>query len=145
MTKINLSFFSVPFKLLCFTGFLYQIYELSTIYFAFKTSTKITLQLDNKFVNPSIIFCVKYTEIIDRTSYKKYGIHHKYNYNTTEMFDDMSKMTIVETALHSLSKTRKTRMPLILSAPDLKYPDQKYCCLPQIRSLLTSGAVLFQR
>ena len=92
--KMKLSFFNIPFKLLCFTGFLYQVIEISIPYFAFKTSTKIVLQLDNKFINPSIIFCIRYTDIINRTNYAKYGIHPKYSYNVTEMFHDMSKMTI---------------------------------------------------
>ena len=94
MAKIKLSFFHICFKLLCFTGFLYEILEISIAYFAFKTSTKIVLQLENKIVNPSIIFCTRYTDIIDRTNYKKYGIHRKYNYNINEMFDDMSNLTI---------------------------------------------------
>ena len=94
MAKIKLSFFNVPYKLLCFIGFLYQVLQLSTEYFAFKTSTKTVLQLDHKFINPSIVFCIRYTDIIDRTNYKKYGILPKYRYNVTEMFHDMSKLTI---------------------------------------------------
>ena len=94
MAKIKLSFFNAPFKLLCFTGFLYQVLQISIAYFAFKTNTKIVLHLNNKFINPSIILCIRYTDIIDRTNYQKYGIHPKYNYNATEMFDDMSNLTI---------------------------------------------------
>ena len=94
MAKIKLSFFHILFKLLCFTGFLYQILQLSTEYFAFKTSTKTMLQLDHKFINPSIVFCIRYPDIIDRSNYQKYGIYPKYSYNTTEMFHDMSKLTI---------------------------------------------------
>ena len=94
MTKIKLLFFNVSFKLLCLTGFLYQIIKISIAYFAFKTSTKIELQLQNNFINPSITFCVRYPAILDRTNYEKYGFYPSYRYNTTEMFSDMSKLTI---------------------------------------------------
>ena len=94
MAKIKLSFLNVPFKLLCLIGFLCQILEISIAYFAFKTSTKIVFELDNKFINPSITLCVRYPAILDRSNYRKYGIYPRYRYNKTEMSSDMSKLTI---------------------------------------------------
>ena len=94
MAKVKLSFFNIPFKLFCLTGFLYQIIEISIPYFAFKTNTKIVFELDNKFINPAITFCIRYPAILDRSNYEKYGIYPSYRYNTTEMFSDMSKLTI---------------------------------------------------
>ena len=75
-------------------GFVYQVSEISIDYFAYKTSTKVALHLENKFINPAIIFCSKYTDIIDRTNYEKYGIHSKARYITSEQLTDMSKLTI---------------------------------------------------
>ena len=75
-------------------GFVYQLSEISIEYFAYKTSTKVALQLEHKFINPSIIICSRYTDIIDRTNYKKYGIHSKARYITSEHLSDMSKLTI---------------------------------------------------
>ena len=94
MAKVKLSFFNVSFKLLCLTGFLHQILEISIAYFAYKTSTKIVFELENKFINPAIIFCVRYPAILDRSNYRKYGIYPRYRYNKTEMSSDMSKLTI---------------------------------------------------
>ena len=96
MAKIKLSSFNVPFKLFCLTGFLYQILEISIAYFAFKTSTKIVFELENKFINPSITFCVRYPAILDRSKHGKYNISSSYRYNKTEMSSDMSKLTIAD-------------------------------------------------
>ena len=91
---MKFSVFSTVFKLLCLVGFVYQITQISSQYFAFKTSTKITFERDNKFIDPSIIFCTRYTDIIDRTNYKKYDIHQQRTYNLKEIFTDMTKLTI---------------------------------------------------
>ena len=63
-------------------------------YFEFKTTTKVGLQLQDRDINPSIIFCSRYTDIIDRTNYQKYGIHQKAKYKAAEYLSDMSKLTI---------------------------------------------------
>ena len=75
-------------------GFVYQVSEISIEYFAYRTSTKVALQLEHNFINPSIIICSRYTDIIDRTNYEKYGIHSKATYMLSEHLSDMSKLTI---------------------------------------------------
>ena len=85
---------SIVFKLLCLVGFVYQILHISLEYFAFKTTTKISLQLENNFINPSVIFCTRYTDIIDKKNYKSYGIHAKDNRNLPEIRSIMSELTI---------------------------------------------------
>ena len=94
MFQTRLSRFNFVFRLICLIGFLYQISEICVEYFSYKTNTKVVLLLDDKFNNPSIIFCTRYTDIIDRTNYEKYGIHEKSSYNTTEYLSDQSKLKI---------------------------------------------------
>ena len=94
MAIVKFSVLSTVFKLLCLVGFVYQITEISLQYFAFKTSTKITFELDNKFIDPSVIFCTRYTDVIDRTNYQKYDIHPRRTYNLKEIFTDMTKLTV---------------------------------------------------
>ena len=96
MIMINIRKFllSNSFKIFCLMGFVYQVSEISVEYFAYRTSTKVALQLENKFINPAIIFCPKYTDIIDRSNHEKYGIHSKARYITSEQLNDMSKLTI---------------------------------------------------
>ena len=52
------------------------------------------LKLHNELNNPSIVFCSRYTDIIDRKNYKKYGIHEKGSYNSTEYLSDQLKLKI---------------------------------------------------
>ena len=75
-------------------GFVYQVSEISVEYFAYRTSTKVALQLEHKFINPAIILCPRYTDIIDRSNYEKYGIHSKTTFKLSEHLNDMSKLTI---------------------------------------------------
>lgn len=67
---------------------------ISLEYFSYKTNTKVVLRRDHKFNNPSIVFCIRYTDIIDRTNYQKYGIHQKGSYNSAEYMSDQSKLQI---------------------------------------------------
>ena len=96
MLQTQLSCLNFVFKLICLIGFLYQISEISVQYFSYKTNTKVILHLDYNFNNPSIVFCSRYTDIIDRTNYQKYGIHEKCNYNSAEYLSDQSKLNITD-------------------------------------------------
>lgn len=93
MAKIK-TMFGSSFKLLCFMGFVYQMTQILREYFEFKTTTKVALELQTELINPSIIFCIRCTDIIDRTNYQKYGIHQKASFNTAEYLSDLSKLTI---------------------------------------------------
>ena len=94
MAKMRKSLTSISFKLFCLTGFVYQISQIFLQYFAYKTTTKVALQRDSKSNNPSIIICTRFTDIIDRRNHEKYGIHAENRYNFSEIFSDMSKLTI---------------------------------------------------
>ena len=73
---------------------MYQISVIAVEYFTYKTNTKIVLQFVYKLNNPSIVFCSRYTDIIDRDNYQKYGIFKKGSYNSTEFLRDQSKLQI---------------------------------------------------
>ena len=94
MTKIKLSFLNLAFKLLCLIGCVYQITKISLEYFSFKTTTKTTFQIDFNVNDPAIVYCTRYTDILDRTNYKKYGIYRQSRFNFTEIFSDNTKLTI---------------------------------------------------
>ena len=91
---MKLSSLNVLFKLVCFIGCVYQITKISLEYFIFKTSTKTTFQIDSNVKDPAIVYCTRYTDILDRTNYQKYGIYKWSRYNFTEIFSDNTKLTI---------------------------------------------------
>ena len=88
------TFLSICYILLCLSGLAYQVVQVSLDYFAYRTTTKVSLELQNSFPNPAVIFCSRYTDIIDRTNYAKYGIYPKNNYNIKEILSDMANLTI---------------------------------------------------
>ena len=91
---MKLSFLNLVFKLLCLIGCVYQVTEVSLEYFKFKTTTKATFQIDSNVDDPAIVYCTRYTDILDRTNYQKYGIHKWSRYNSTEVLSDTTKLTI---------------------------------------------------
>ena len=93
-TKMKLSFLNLVFKLFCLVGCLYQITKISLEYFSFKTTTKATFQIDSNVDDPSIVYCTRYTDILDRTNYQKYGIYKRSRHNSTEVLSDTTKLTI---------------------------------------------------
>ena len=62
------------FSLLCLTGFLYQVIQISINYFSFPTSTKIILELEAIHNKPSVVYYALFLDILDRTHHEKYGI-----------------------------------------------------------------------
>ena len=94
MVQIKLPFFSIIFRLLCFLGFVYQVIQISQEFFAYRTTTTVILRLGDKNIDPSIIFCTRCTDILDRKNYEEYGIYAKSNFNYTEVLSDVSKLTI---------------------------------------------------
>ena len=84
----------ILFVVVCSAGFLYQAAEVSLEYFKYSTTTKVFLHMDNDFSNPSVVFCVRYTDILDRRDYKKYGINPSLSYDYKDWASDMSKLTI---------------------------------------------------
>lgn len=63
MIPLNLRMFiSMIFKFGCFLGFLYQISQVSDVYFAYRTSSKIGKSLVSNKPFPTIVFCSMYLE-----------------------------------------------------------------------------------
>ena len=94
MATIKSSFPNLVFKLLCLIGCVYQITKISLEYFSFKTTTKTTFQIDSNVDDPSVVYCTRYTDILDRTDYEKYGIYRWSRFNFTEILSDNTKLTI---------------------------------------------------
>ena len=88
--------FSVIFVLCCLTGFLYQSIEISIDYFSYKTTSKVFLYTDKKHSNPAVVFCARYTDILNRSRHQEYGIHPFRSDRKSIWGDDMSKLTVKE-------------------------------------------------
>ena len=87
-------YFSASFIIVCLCGFSYQVIQVSLDYFAFKTTTKVKLQLESEYRSPMVIFCTRYTDIINRTNHEKYGINPNPSSSFRKYMSDMSKLTV---------------------------------------------------
>ena len=123
MAKMKLSFLDFIFKLLCLIGCVYQVTQISLEYFSFKTTTKTTFQIDSNINDPAIVYCTRYTDIIDRTNYKKYGIYSQRRYNFTEILSDTTKLTISD-IFHLTPNPNETIIECLIRHDE--YDTQKY-------------------
>ena len=88
MPSFNLRMFiSMIFKFGCFLGFWYQISQVSDVYFAYRTSSKIDKSLVSNKAFPTIVFCSLYLEAMGYN-------FNKVPYPVNE--DLMSKYTVKE-------------------------------------------------
>lgn len=65
-TKVLVILSTVVFYSLCFCGCLWQLVSLSQIYFEFKTSTEVYVNIPMEIPNPALSICFRYNDIIDK-------------------------------------------------------------------------------
>ena len=85
---------SLLFVLLCVSGFMIQVEQVSEIYFRFRTTTKTEFQVKETEQYQMIDFCPRYLDLLDRTRYKEYGIQKNLPRNLTMIFEELSILTV---------------------------------------------------
>ena len=89
-----ISFYSFIFSFICLSGFVFQLQQVSDLYFQFLTSSKIAYRMEEIEPYQSIMFCTAYFPVLDRSRYKEYGITLSVPQTLLEQFEEMSKLTI---------------------------------------------------
>lgn len=85
---------SVIFFIGCFVGLIFHMREVCDVYFKYQTRTSIRLQVPNSIPVPSLSVCVSYTDIIDRSNHKKYGLEKKPSMEDFQVYRESSLLTI---------------------------------------------------
>ena len=94
ITKIVRRIWSAFFFVVCATGFLYQLHQVSKVYFSYRTTSRINLVI-NKLEHPAtVVFCSRYNDLIDRRQHKKYGIHPKMPTALSDIIAEQSRLSI---------------------------------------------------
>ena len=93
VTMNSKNFFKFLFFVLCLTGFSYHVTDISIEYFTYKTNTKTFVSLNSRFENPSIVLCIRYMDIVDRSQHPRLEKIFSYK-NEEEYEDDMKKLTV---------------------------------------------------
>lgn len=69
---------TVFFWTVCMVGFIFQSFKMCEIYFKYKTSNNIKLEILDKITTPSVSVCVRYVDILDRTNHEQYSLNETF-------------------------------------------------------------------
>ena len=75
-------------------GLIFQLKDVMKDYFAYKTSSKVELLRRIDTENPTIVFCVRFNEILNRSNFKKYDIHPKRHDDSNITQHELSVLTV---------------------------------------------------
>ena len=67
-------FAAAIFILICASGCLVQVHQVSDVYFKYRTSTKTQYVVKEVENYQTLVYCPRFTDILNRTRYKEYGI-----------------------------------------------------------------------
>ena len=75
-------------------GLIFQLKDVVRDYFSYRTSSKVELLRQIDSINPALLFCVRFTDVLDRSNYQKYGIHPKRHNDSKKIQDEFSRLTV---------------------------------------------------
>ena len=75
-------------------GLIFQLKDVVRDYFTYKTSSKVELLRRITTDNPTIVFCVRFNEILNRSNYEKYGIHPQRHDDSNITQHEFSVLTV---------------------------------------------------
>ena len=75
-------------------GLIFQLKDVVRDYFSYRTFSKVELFREIDSINPALAFCVRFTDILDRSNYKKYGIHPSRHNDSKKIQDEFSRLTV---------------------------------------------------
>ena len=87
--------FTVLFIVICFSGFLFQLQQVSQSYFRYQTISRLKVNVKDSETYSQIYFCARYAEVLDRSNYKEYkGLRSVPPIELVDLIDEMSNLTI---------------------------------------------------
>ena len=84
------------YQIICVIGFLYHMNEIICIFMSHRTRSHITIGMDDVLPMPSCVVCTRYTDILNRTEYKKYGLFSKRPAFADDHAIEQSRLTVRE-------------------------------------------------
>lgn len=80
------------FGLFCFSGFVFQMQQVSELYFRYETTTKTVYVIREIDYYQTIIYCPMAVNLLNRTDHKAYGLFRKPHMSAP--MDELAKLTI---------------------------------------------------
>ena len=93
---VSLKVISLIVILSCIAGFIIQIKEICIQYFAYSTATKTTLSMPEILPTPSLVYCPRYNDVLDRRNATAYGILPYQPVSVKDIVGEYGKLTIRE-------------------------------------------------
>ena len=125
--------FYIVFIIICTTGFVYQLQQVSQVYFRYQTTTRLELKMIELEEHATVVFCSRYIDLIDRRNYIKYGLQSSIPIELTDIVDEQAKLKIKDIfeltpSTHDTLRSCMTRSD-ILGIPQIHSSNE---CLRQI-------------
>ena len=92
MTCIKIS--SRFFLFLCLLGFVFQVQQVSDLYFRYQTTSRTVYQIRETDYYQSIMYCPQSLDLLNRNNYNRYGILSHASTNVMEIHQELSKLKI---------------------------------------------------
>ena len=75
-------------------GLIFQLKDIMKDYFDYKTSSRVELLRESVNYYPALVFCVRFSDILNRSNYNKYGIHPKRHKDWNLIQHELSVLTV---------------------------------------------------
>ena len=82
------------YSITCLLGFLFQVYQVSALYFRYITSSKVHYQVKDIENYQSLMFCPRSKELLNRSRHQEYGISASVPDTYRETLTELSILTI---------------------------------------------------
>ena len=87
-------FAAAIFILICASGCLVQVHQVSDVYFKYRTSTKTQYLIKEVENYQTLVYCPRFTDILNRTRYKEYGILPQPPQSLPHIYSEVGSLTI---------------------------------------------------
>ena len=142
---MNRKLFVLFFKVVCVSGFLYQVSDIAELYFKYQTTSSVDSLGRDSQEHPTLVFCVRYLDLIDQERSKLADIEEN-TFLYEKFLEKLSRLTSKQIfdltpATDNIVKSCILRNE---STDIMEYKDQKSCSqLFSITKLLTGQHVCY--
>ena len=82
------------FVIICVSGFVFQLYKISEVYFKYSTTSKIEVNVRETETYKTIVFCPRFPDLLDRSRFEEFRIFPQIPQNFEDMATELAKLTI---------------------------------------------------
>ena len=85
---------SIIYSLICLLGLMFQVQQVSELYFHFYTTSKTVFRFREVDYYQTIMYCPRLVDLLNRSSYQDYSIGQHIPQNVPDVYKELSRLTI---------------------------------------------------